>query len=411
MKKINFKDRVFGTGKKGKSNNPADGGKKVIAGMLFAAACFAAIFVLLEFHDIYWVVGIACALLMISAFWFLDCMFSDKEDIFDELTRAQEELDRVREEDRKKADDEFKKKIEEEVSGLGKTSRAMFAAIKKSVDIQESNLSMMQIKIDKVIIDQNAGVKTMIKFNKENARQIALSEKATLEEIATRFPGGGKRIEIAPEVPDDYIPDTNYFNEDEDEDLSIEDLDDMFPTETEAEEIEPEVSEPEESFASLIPEEEVLNEEDIVEANDDIDISAAFDKFVAGENEVTDTAPVFDEAPVEEEIIEAEAEDVTEEVPEVGEEEIPEISDEEFNDLAASLDSALFEEPVTETAEEPVTETIEESAQEIVPEIAPEIEAEAEPEPEPESEPEADLSNPNANLSPEDIAKLFATVK
>ncbi len=387
MKKINFKDRVFGTGKKRKSNNPADGGKKVLSGMLFAAACFTAVFVLLEFHNIYWVVGIACGLLMISAFWFLDCLFSDKEDIFDELTRAQEELDRVREEDRKKADDEFKKKIEEEVSGLGKTSRAMFAAIKKSVDIQESNLSMMQIKIDKVIVDQNAGVKTMIKFNKENARQIALSEKATLEEIAMRLPGGGKRIEIAPEVPDDYVPDTSYFTEDEDEDISIENLDDMFPTETEEEEIEPEVSEPEESFASLIPEEELLNEEDIVESNDEIDISAAFDKYVSGEDEAADTAPVIEDVPVEEDVIEAEAEEITEEVPEVPEEEIPEISEEDFNDLAASLDSALFEE----------------SEPESVPE--------AEPEAVPASEPEVDLSNPNANLSPEDIAKLFATVK
>ncbi|MCR5583894.1 MAG: hypothetical protein K6F63_00470, partial [Lachnospiraceae bacterium] len=217
MKKINFKDRVFGTGKKGKTPKKNEAGKKVISGMFFAAACFIAIFVLLEFHDIYWVVGIACALLMVAAFLFLDSMFAGKDDIFDELTRAQEELDRVREEDRKKADEEFKKKIEEQVSSLDRTSRAMFAAMKKNADAQENHLSKMQFKIDKVIIEQNAGVKTMIKFNKENARQMALSEKATLEELATRIPAGRRNVVMAPEVPDDYVPDDSLFEDEEDE--------------------------------------------------------------------------------------------------------------------------------------------------------------------------------------------------
>ena len=153
MGKINFKDRVFGTGKKGRPSNKKDAGKKVISGMLFATACFVAIFVLLEFHKIYWVVGIACAFLMVSAFLFLDSLFAGKDDVFDELTRAQEELDRVREEDRKKADDAFKKKIEEQVASLDRTSRAMFAAMKKNADAQENHLAKMQFKIDKVIIE------------------------------------------------------------------------------------------------------------------------------------------------------------------------------------------------------------------------------------------------------------------
>ena len=138
---------------------------------------------LFEFHSVYWLVIIAFVLLMGAAFFFLQEIYSKKEDVFDDLIEAQEALERTKEEDRQRADEEFKKKIEEQVGSLDRTSRAMFAAMKKNADMQDENLVKMQKKIDKVIDEQNAGIKTLIKYNKENARQVALSGKASLEEV------------------------------------------------------------------------------------------------------------------------------------------------------------------------------------------------------------------------------------
>ena len=520
MKKINFKERIFGTGKAEKTPKKGDGGKKVFAGMLFAAACFIAIFVLLEFHKIYWVVGLACALLMGSAFWFLDSMFGDKDDMFDELTKAEEELERAREEDRQKAEDEFKKKIEEQVASLDRTSRAMFAAMKRSADVQENHLSQMQIKIDKVIIDQNAGVRTMIKFNKENARQMALSEKATLEEIATRLPAaGGRSVVMAPDVPDDYVPEDEeeeYYYEDEEEaaedvtgaaeeetadevaivdepvfeeaaevtevadEAAVEDvlsdmpafeesvIEDVAGEEAVAEETaadeaaidleslladipdigndaegevvaeeeavivadEPVAEEPviEEVAAEEPVAEEVAVEEPAVEENaaEDVTVEEAVTEEPVAE-EVVAEEPVSEE-PAGEENAAADSDNALDDLlaefnNDVPNEEIPDNDSNVFADLMGDLNAeeAPVEEQLAEeaaAAEPPVEEA---PAEEAPVETQPVEETPAEPEPQPApEEPKdltsslastgVDLSNPNANLSAEDIAKLFAAV-
>ncbi len=462
----NLKDKMF-SGKKKKTGNKADGGKRVLSGMLFAAACFVAVFVLLEFHEIYWVVGIACAFLMGAAFWFLDSMFGDKDDIFDELAEAQEQLEREKEEDRKKADDEFKRKIEEQVSSLDRTSRAMFEALKRSADIQENHLSKMQIKIDQVIIDQNAGVRTMIKFNKENARQMALSEKATLEEIATRIPAATKNVVVAPEVPEDYVPDrkfdeedeNNYFyhnNEEESGDISLDAFESLLPPDEpeEAEVVDTEpvldagpvidevieetvVEEPviEESIIEgTVTEEPVIEEPSIEELllEEPVIEETPTEETVIGEpiiEEVAAEEPGIEEAVAEEPVIE---EPVIEE-PVIEEPAVEETVIEEAVPEETAVEETAVEEPVIEgiVSEEAVTEEpaidIDTLLSEAMAGDAP-VEAEPEPEPEAVSEPEpvqeaapepaapadmfagtgVDLSNPNANLSADDIAKLFA---
>lgn len=496
MNMANFKDKVFGGGKKAGSPNKGDGGKKVLAGMLFAAACFIAIFVLLEFHEVYWVVGIACALLMGAAYWFLDSMFGDKDDFFDEFAKAQEELDRAKEEDREKADAEFKKKIEAQVASLDKTSRAMFEALQRSADIQENHLTKMQIKIDKVIIDQNAGVKTMIKFNRENARQMALSEKATLEEIATRIPAA-RRVEMAPEVPDDYVPDDDLFEEEEEpemDDISLDALDSLIPNEEPEEVVDTVVDlnafeEPPEGtveetvmdepvfsdlvFDEPIVEEEVIDgpvidesvaeepiEETVTEepAVDEI-VEEAVTEEVAIEEPVIEEPvieePVIDE-PVADEIAEEFAEEPVTEEPVIEESVIEEATAEEtdlgdlnldellagmqtdetptgeavseeaagdpFADLLAGIDipeEPAADEVVLEPDPIPFPPPIAEPEPEPAPEPIPEPEPAPEPEPVKKDTSEAalasatgvDLSNPNANLSADDIAKLFEAAK
>ena len=97
-KKTNFKSRIYGYG----NNNSGKGDwlKKALSGVIFAAACFFAAFVLIEFHSVYWLVIIAFVLLMGAAFFFLQEVYSKKEDVFDDLIEAQEALERTKEEDR-----------------------------------------------------------------------------------------------------------------------------------------------------------------------------------------------------------------------------------------------------------------------------------------------------------------------
>jgi hypothetical protein len=456
------KDKDFKMQKNGKGKKTGNSGKKVLSGMLFAAACFVAIFVLLEFHKVYWVVAIACVFLMAAAFWFLDNMFEGKDDIFDELAKAQEEQEKAsekakaeaKEEDKRKADEEFRRKIEEQVASLDKTSRAMFAAMKRTADAQEDHMTKMQFKIDKVIIEQNAGVKTMIKFNKENARQMALSEKATLEEIATRIPVAGRNVVMAPEVPDVYV------SEEETTDTPVDlasEIDAMA-----AEEAAPEIVIPEDIVATEpVVAEEVVS--DIVIPEDIVSEEPAADVFI--------DEPVIEEAKVEDVVTEDVIPDIV--IPEdiVAEEPAADIAIEEqpvVEEAAAeetvdtdmpSLDELLAaesaaEDPAAEEAgghgfneqidplaeilagmpkdepipaDEPESFPIPEPASEPVPEPAPAPAAETAPAPAPAPEPEkkaeekpsggidlsasgVDLSDPNANLSAEDIAKLFAAI-
>ncbi len=470
------KDKDFKMQKNGKGKKTGNSGKKVLSGMLFAAACFVAIFVLLEFHKVYWVVAIACVFLMAAAFWFLDNMFEGKDDIFDELAKAQEEQERAsekakaeaKEEDKRKADEEFRRKIEEQVASLDKTSRAMFAAMKRTADAQEDHMTKMQFKIDKVIIEQNAGVKTMIKFNKENARQMALSEKATLEEIATRIPVAGRNVVMAPEVPDVYV------SEEETTDTPVDlasEIDAMA-----AEEAAPEIVIPEDIVATEpVVAEEVVS--DIVIPEDIVSEEPAADVFidepVIEEAKVEDVVTeevipedLFSQESVSEEVIPdiVIPEDIATEEPaaevvidepvveeasteEAVDTELPSLDDllaaesaaeepaaeemgghgfnEQIDPLAEILAGMPKDEPIPE--DEPESFPIPEPASEPVPEPAPAPAAETAPAPAPAPEPEkkaeekpsggidlsasgVDLSDPNANLSAEDIAKLFAAI-
>ena len=375
----------------GKNRKKREAGlKKVLSGVLFAAACFVAVFVLLEFHNLYWLVGIMCVLLMGAAYFFLTQIFADKEDAFDDLLKAQEALEEVKEEDRQRADDEFKKAIEEQVRSLDKTSRAMFVAMKKNAEAQGENLEQMRAKLDQVIDEQNAGVKTIIKYNKENARQIAESDKNAIEKMSESITGELKAtrnssvtpvmVQAMPGMP-------------------------MYPgTPAPMPAMDIPAAAPAMDTAAFAAEPAPAAEPDI---SFDADLAAALENATEAESEAV------------------EPETVTE----------PEISLDA--DLAAALENVTEAEPEA-TAEPEVAEAVAEPepipepevVAEAEPEPIPEAEVAAEPEPEPEPVPEpevaaaepaadddplaglasagVDLSDPNASLSPDDIAKLFA---
>ncbi len=382
----------------GKNRKKREAGlKKVLSGVLFAAACFVAVFVLLEFHNLYWLVGIMCVLLMGAAYFFLTQIFADKEDAFDDLLKAQEALEEVKEEDRQRADDEFKKAIEEQVRSLDKTSRAMFVAMKKNAEAQGENLEQMRAKLDQVIDEQNAGVKTIIKYNKENARQIAESDKNAIEKMSESITGELKAtrnssvtpvmVQAMPGMP-------------------------MYPgTSAPMPAMDIPAAAPAMDTAAFAAEPAPAAEPDI---SFDADLAAALENATEAEPEATAEPEISLDADLA-----AALENVTEAEPEATAE--PEVAE-----AVAEPETIPEPEVVAEAEPEPIPEP--EVAAEPEPEPIPESEAVAEPEPEPVPEPEVaaaepaadddplaglasagvDLSDPNASLSADDIAKLFA---
>ncbi len=399
-----YKKKVYGgyDSKKKKGN----GMKKIVSGVLFAAACFVAVFVLLEFHDVYWIVGVACLLLMAAAYFFLNEIFASKEDVFDDLIQAQEALEEVKEEDRQRAEEEFKKQIAEQVQSLDRTSRAMFAAMKKSADAQEEHLAVMQDKIDKVIDEQNAGIKTIVKYNKENARQIAESEKEVLDDVLNSV----KNVECGIDDLNGSLPKLQQTIESVAEKAAtaapqVVMAAPMYPAPGMAA---PAYTAPA-PMPAAVPVEEPAAEEPLIDISN-LDIPEEPIAEAAAEEPALEIPDI--EIPEEPAAEEAVAEEPALEIPDI---EIPE-------EPAAEevAEEPALEIPDIEIPEEPAAD---EAAAEPVAEETPAEEAEAPAKKkggrkkaaeEPASEADlaaatgVDLSDPNAALSADDIAKLFA---
>ncbi len=376
---------------------------KIASGVVFAAVIFAAVFVLLEFHDIYWLVAIMCLALMGAAYFFLGQIFGNKSDEVDELVRAQEALEEVKEENRQQADEDFKKIISEQVQSLDRTSRALFAAMKKSSEAQGEHLERMQEKLDKVIDEQNAGIKTVIKYNRENARQIADSERKALEmvreSITDELRENRKQGYVQPQMvagavfaatnqyPNQYqmpAPDIVHTQEAseslEEAAPDYSDIGNLFGEEPEAAP-EPDIQIPEAEPEISIPEPEP---EPMPEPEPEISIPEP------------ETEP-----------------EVSVPEPEVS---IPEPEPAAEEDPLAGLASAGVDlsDPNASLSADDIAKLFA-AAGDSAPAPAPEPEPEPIPEPEPAADPLAglasagvDLSDPNASLSADDIAKLFA---
>ncbi len=355
-------------GNKNKSNKAGDGAKKILSGVIFMAACFFAVYVLMAFNDLVWLVAIAFVALMAAAYFFLGQIFSNTEEQIDDLVQAQEALEAVKEEDRKAADAAFKRQVEEQMKSMDRTTRAMFMTMKKSAEAQAIQLANMEKRIDRSIDEQSAGIKTIIKYNKENARQMAKSEKDALEKMAASISDEIKiqgRNQVQPAVQYVQMPMAQ-------------------PVYQQPVMQEPVVPEPmvQETVVteSLMPE-EITEETGLPEIEiPDLEIpEAEIPEVEIPEIEIPDLE-------IPEEMVTEAKDEVAEPVEEGGL-----LSEDE---IAAMLAGAMDE----DTAEE---KPVEEAPAEEAP--AEETSAEVD-----FSATGVDLSDPNASLSADDIAKLFA---
>jgi len=367
--------------------------KKTGFGILFVAACFVSMYILMAFHSKVLLVILAAILLLVTAFLFLNEIFSEKAKIW---ALDEEEPISIKEAVSTGNDGEFRLKITKHMKDMESTQKEMIDVLKNQNVLLQSQMENMEQAIIMLSEKQSNQTKSVIKFNKENARQLAISERETLEYVMMELknaiennPGATVVRAVAEDVLPAAMPE------------------EPVPATPMVEEAAPEVS---------VMELEEVGDEELFEVSD----LPGDDEYIIPEVSAVEETPAIEDIPVPEEIIAEEPvmEDIFAEEkqgsvyePSV-EEPVAEEPTEEFEipDMPDDIDlSALFEDmaagAMEETAEEiPAIEDI------PVPE---EIVAEEEPEPasEPAADPLAGLSgDPNAMMTPEDIAKLLASM-
>lgn len=336
--------------------------KKTGFGILFVAACFAAAYILMAFHGRVLLVVLAAVLLLVTAFLFLNAVFSDKIGRY----IPEEEPETNKE---PASTGNHGKHIKETES----TQKELIEVLKNQNMLLKSQIEHMEQAITTLSEKQANQIKSVIKFNKENARQLAISERETLEYVMMELKAAiennaGKVVVAAPAAELEELAEEELFEVSDlpgDDEYEIPDI----PTMEEPEEVFTE-----EPVAAVV--EEPVAEEPV----------AAF----VEEPVVEEPAEVFAEEPVLEDILAIE-----EPVPEPEEIQIP--------DMPEDIDlSALFEDMTESIAEETATEDI------PIPEDVAPVE---EPVAAPAADPLAGLSgDPNAMMTPEDIAKLLASM-
>lgn len=333
---------------------------KIGAGVLFIISCFVAMYVLTEFHGNIALVAIAAVLLMISAFLFLNSVFSDKVKQMAQETEVTEETSGA-------MSGEFQLKITKHMKEMENTQKEMVEVLKNQNVLLQTQIENLEHEIYMLSEKQDKQAKSIIKFNKENARQLAISERETLEHVMQELK---KAIEDnAVTIPVGAIAEAAVAQE---------------PEYTGFEPL------PEEEDAGLISVLEEVSEEELFAVSD----LPGDDEYVMPELPVPETEPVADaipefvvpeepvaEIPVPEEI---EIPEIPMEIPEIPEAiEIPEMPAE----IEIPMPEEIIPEPVVEETPVPAVEEA----------------------PAPAANPLAGLSSsdPGAMMTPEDIAKLL----
>lgn len=336
-------------------------GNKIGSGVLFVAACFVAMYILMRFHGNIVLIIAAAILLVLSAFLFLNALFADKakewipEDLEEAFPRTGNE-----------GDGEFRLKITKHMKEMENSQRELIDILKSQNAALQAKVENLENVIFTLSEKQVAQAKSIIKYNKENARQLAISERETLEHVmqelkqaiednAGGFVAGAvteKAASALEEVSEEELFAVSDLPGDEEyvmPELPVPEAEPVVVPEPVEEIPMPEAAPVEEiPMPEAIPAEEtpVAENISIPELPEDIDLSEIFD------------IPELEDVPAEEEIV------------------IPEMP-------------ADIEIPVPE-------------------EIVPEPQPEPEPVPAPATDPMAGLSSdPGAMMSPEDIAKLL----
>ena len=81
-------------------------------------------------------------------------------------------------------------RMAELMRGNEKAEKGVYIAVKKQHEAMESGLAAINEKLEELIKAQESAVKTIVMYNKENAKQMALSEKEELGQLRKAWSGG-----------------------------------------------------------------------------------------------------------------------------------------------------------------------------------------------------------------------------
>lgn len=359
-------------------------GQRKISFVLFVVAVFFAGVVLAEFHSSLWMVLVAGVVLTAAS-----CFF-----IWGKETKEQEQTASG-----KTSEILFADRMAEWARSNEKAEKSVSIAVKKQQEAMTDGMSALREKLSEIVRTQENTMKTLILYNKENAKQIALSEREELGRLCRELQ---KTIQTGFEAMTSKLADTSGSAEDMQRTGKelLSSLEENFQKLTEAVETAerlPVVSD------RLVAEEQISGtaiEEEPVTVKEAA--SAPAEEPAAGM--AVEPEPEVMEEPAPEMAVEAEPAPVVAEAEPEPAPAVPEIDLSDPNKAMSADDIAALFAALGNTAEPAAVEK---------PEPMPEIAKETEPEPaaaEAPVIPEVDLSDPNKAMSADDIAALFAAL-
>jgi len=249
--------------------------KKIGFGILFVAACFITMYVLMEYHEEVIIVAVAAVFLLAAAFLFLNEIFMDKA-----AKWAPKEEEASKEPVSVAGDGEFRLKITKYMKEMENSQKELISVLKNQNTILQSQIENLEHEIYMLSEKQANHTKSVIKFNKENARQLAISERETLEYIMLELKkaiednaGGmpsGEAAKEEPEIFPDFAvqPEPMPVPQDSLEEVSMEEVIPVTDLPGDEEFVMPEIPAVEEASSE---------ETEIPEIPEDIDLSELFD--------------------------------------------------------------------------------------------------------------------------------------
>lgn len=149
-------------------------GRRKSSFVLFVMAIFFAGIVLAEFHSSIWMVVIAGVVLLAAS-----CLFIWDRDEANEQTPSEKTSEIL-----------LADRMAELMRGNEKAEKGVYIAVKKQHESMEEGMAALEARISELVEAQENAVKTLVRYNKENARQIALSERDELERLCKELQDG-----------------------------------------------------------------------------------------------------------------------------------------------------------------------------------------------------------------------------
>ena len=151
---------------------------KALTGIFFILSCFAAMFVLMEFHSNYLLVGGVALLLLISSFLFLNAVFEKKSKEWGSIDAQENPKDLSG-----SNEVEFQKKVLTYMEKTNKSQTQMLQELKSQKELMKN----LEDELSSLAEKQLVQTKMIVKYNKENAKQVALSEKKVVEQAVNEL--------------------------------------------------------------------------------------------------------------------------------------------------------------------------------------------------------------------------------